>query len=130
MSQISEVSIIKLGNKIIVPIQNELNDATVKRLQESILNSIENTEAKGLIIDVSTLSLIDSFLGRVLVDTAKMANIMGADTVLVGMRKEVVLTLIQLGLIITDICTALNIEDGIGLLDKIIGGDNGRHPGP
>ncbi|MBN2010496.1 STAS domain-containing protein [candidate division KSB1 bacterium] len=120
----SDIAIIKIGNKIIVPIQNELNDIIAEKLQASILKTIESVGAKGLIIDVSTLSIIDSFMGRLLVDTAKMAQLMGCETALTGMRKEVVLTLVQLGLIISDINTSLNIEDGIELLDRIIRGRN------
>lgn len=124
----SDVAIIKIGNNIIVPIQNELHDLAAKHLQETVLIKIETTGAKGLIIDVSTLSIIDSFLGRVLVDTAKMAKLMGTATVLVGMKKEVVLTLIHLGLIIKDINTALNIEDGIDLLNRKTGGSSEFYP--
>jgi len=83
------------------------------------LKKIEETGSSGLIIDVSAVSVVDSFLGRLLGETAKMAGLIGAETVLVGMKKEVVITLIQLGMVIKDLHTALNIEDGMMLLEKL-----------
>ena len=108
-----------MGENIIVPIQVELHDRAALRLQEDILKKIEETGSSGLIIDVSAVSVVDSFLGRLLGETAKMANLIGAETVLVGMKKEVVITLIQLGMVIKDLHTALNIEDGMMLLEKL-----------
>lgn len=115
----SEVSILKMGDNIIVPVQVELHDRAALKLQEDILSKIEDISAAGLIIDVSAVTVVDSFLGRLLGDTAKMARIMGAEVVLVGMKKEVVITLIQLGMLIKDLHTALNIEDGMLLLEKL-----------
>ncbi|QTA88051.1 STAS domain-containing protein [Desulfonema magnum] len=117
-----EVTILNIGNNIIVPVQTELHDEDARQLQTDILKKIENTGAKGLLIDVSAVSIIDSFLGRLLVETSKMARLMGTETVLVGMKKEVVLTLIQLGLQMKNLHTALNIEDGLALLEKMITG--------
>jgi len=115
----SEVTILKMGENIIVPIQVELHDRAALKLQEDILKKIEETGSSGLIIDVSAVSVVDSFLGRLLGETAKMAGLIGAETVLVGMKKEVVITLIQLGMVIKDLHTALNIEDGMMLLEKL-----------
>jgi len=118
----SEVTILKMGKNIIVPIQVELHDRAALRLQEDILKKIEETESTGLIIDVSAVSVVDSFLGRLLGETAKMARLIGAETVLVGMKKEVVITLIQLGMVIKDLHTAINIEDGMVLLERLKSG--------
>jgi rsbT antagonist protein RsbS len=118
----SEVAMLKMGNNLIVPIQVELHDRAAVRLQEDILKEIENAAAKGLVIDVSAMSIVDSFLGRLLVETAKMSRLMGTETVLVGLRKEVVITLIQLGFVIKDIHTALNIEEGLELLERLKSG--------
>jgi len=115
-----QVTILKIGTNIIVPLQTELHDDDARQLQTDILRRIENTGAKGLLIDISAVSIIDSFLGRLLVETSKMAKLMGAETVLVGMKKEVVLTLIQLGLRMQGLHTALNIEDGLALLDETV----------
>lgn len=116
-----EVTILKIGKNVIVPIQTELHDHSARRLQTDVLNRIEKTGVQGLVIDVSAVSIIDSFLGRLLVETAKMAKLMGTETVLVGMKKEVVLTLIHLGLTMKDLHTALNIEDGLSLLESLTG---------
>lgn len=122
----NDISILQIEENVIVPIQVELNDLAAEKLQERILTKIEKTGAKGLIIDVSALFIVDSFLARVLVDTAKMAGLMGAETVLVGMKKEVVLTLIRLGLIIRQIKSALTIEEAIALLRKAAGNAHGK----
>lgn len=116
-----EVTILSIGSNIIVPIQVEIHDQTARKLQTDILEKIEKIGAKGLIIDVSAVTIIDSFLGRLLVETAKMAKLMGAETVLSGMKKEVVLTLISLGLTMKTLHTALNIEDGLALLECLTG---------
>jgi len=115
----AEVSILMMGENIIVPIQVELHDRAAMALQEDILLKIEETGASGLIIDVSAVSIVDSFLGRLLGDTARMARLMGTETVLVGMKKEVVITLIELGMIIKDLHTALNLEEGLKLLESL-----------
>lgn len=116
-----EVTILSIGNHVIVPVQIELHDHAARKLQMDILDRIEKIGAKGLIIDVSAVSIIDSFMGRLLVETAKMAKLMGAETVLSGMKKEVVLTLIHLGLTMKHLHTALNIEDGLSLLECLTG---------
>lgn len=115
----SEVTILKLKDNIIVPIQVELHDVSARALQEDILRKIETSRVAGLIIDVSGISVVDSFLGRLLGETSKMAALMGVETVLVGMRKEVVITLIQLGLVLSELHTALNMEDGLDRLERL-----------
>lgn len=121
-----EMTILKIGDYLIVPIQTELHDLAANSLQENILKRIEKFGARGLIIEVGSVGIIDSFLGRILVDTAKMAGLMGSETVIVGMKKEVVITLLQLGLMMQNLHTALNIEDGITLLNRLTGGNNER----
>lgn len=116
-----DVTLITIGHFIIVPIQVELDDIAAKRLQDNILQKIESSSATGLLIDVSALQIIDSFLGRVLIETYKMAQLMGAQTVLTGLRKEVVLTLLHLGLTMNQLKTALNIEDGMAKLNGLTG---------
>ena len=125
----SEVTILKMGENIIVPIQVELHDRAALKLQEDILKKIEETGSSGLIIDVSAVSVVDSFLGRLLGETAKMARLIGAETVLVGMKKEVVITLIQLGMVIKDLHTAINLEDGMALLEKLKSGKSALQQG-
>ena len=125
----AEVTILKMGENIIVPIQVELHDRAALRLQEDILKKIEETGSSGLIIDVSAVSVVDSFLGRLLGETAKMARLIGAETVLVGMKKEVIITLIQLGMVIKDLHTAINLEDGMALLEKLKSGKSALQQG-
>ncbi len=114
-----DIPILMIGKNVVVPIQTELDDIGAKKMQEQVLYRIEKTGASGLVIDVSAVSIIDSFLGRILVDTSKMAKLMGAESVIVGMKKEVVLTLIQLGLRMKTLKTALNLEDGLKVLQKL-----------
>lgn len=114
-----DIPILMIGKNVVVPIQTELDDIGAKKMQEQVLYRIEKTGASGLVIDVSAVSIIDSFLGRILVDTSKMAKLMGAESVIVGMKKEVVLTLIQLGLRMETLKTALNLEDGLKVLQKL-----------
>lgn len=118
----TEITILSIGNTVIVPIQSELSDLLVKSLQEKILQKIEKIGARGLIIDVSVVSIIDSFFARVLLETSRMAELMGARTVIVGMKKEVVITLLHLGMVIRHLNTALNLEDGLAMLNCQVGG--------
>lgn len=115
----SEITILRMGDTLIVPIQEELHDRFALKLQETVLATIEETNARGLIIDVSAVSIVDSFLGRLLGETSKMAGLMGTATVLVGLKKEVIMTLIMLGMDIADLHTALNLEDGMALLNEL-----------
>ncbi len=116
-----DVTIISIGRYIIVPIQIELDDIAAKRLQANILQKIEAIGARGLLVDVSALPIIDSFLGRVLIDTSRMACLMGAPMILTGLRKEVVMTLLHLGMGMIGLQTALCIEDGIEVLNRSTG---------
>ncbi|OGW33987.1 MAG: hypothetical protein A2X58_06825 [Nitrospirae bacterium GWC2_56_14] len=115
----NEITILHLKGTLIAPIQVELHDKAALNLQEEILRRIEQREATGLIIDISAISIVDSFMARLLADTAKSARLMGVETVLVGMRKEVVITLIQLGMSLSGVETALNMEEGMELLDQL-----------
>jgi len=114
-----EVSILKMGSNIIVPIQVELHDRAAQKVQDDILSKVEEEGSSGLIIDISAVSIVDSFLGRLLSDTSRMARLLGAETVLVGMKKEVAITLIQLGMVFRNLHTAMNIEDGLELVEKL-----------
>lgn len=114
----AEVTILKMGANIIVPIQVELHDRAAKKVQEDILKKIEETSASGLLIDLSAVTIVDSFLGRLIAETARMAGLMGAKTVLVGLKKEVVITILQLGMGTQGLDTALNMEYGLELLEK------------
>jgi rsbT antagonist protein RsbS len=93
-----------------------MDDQTVMHLQERILSELERTGARGVLIDISLLEMIDSFIGRVLSDIAAMARIMDARTVVVGMQPAVAITLVELGLELKGVDTVLNVDEGIRLL--------------
>jgi len=99
--------------------QVALHDKLALGLQDDILVKIQETNAKGLIIDVTAIDVLDSFITRILVEIAKMANIMGVKTVLVGMQPAIAITLVEFGMELTGIQTALNLEKGLELLEKI-----------
>ncbi|HVG38550.1 MAG TPA: STAS domain-containing protein, partial [Pyrinomonadaceae bacterium] len=110
------IPIIKVGRVLIVPIQVDMDDQTVLMLQESILAELERTRARGVLIDISLLEMVDSFIGRMLSDIAAMARIMDARTVVVGIQPAVAITLVELGLELRGVDTVLNVDEGIKLL--------------
>ncbi len=116
MSTYQRIPILKVGRVLIVPIQFDMDDQTVMHLQESILSELERTGARGVLIDISLLEMVDSFIGRVLSDIAAMARIMDARTVVAGMQPAVAITLVELGLELKGVDTVLNVEEGIKLL--------------
>ena len=115
------IPILKVGRVLIVPIQVDMDDQTVMHLQERILSELERTGARGVLIDISLLEMVDSFIGRVLSDIAAMARIMDARTVVVGMQPAVAITLVELGLELRGVDTVLNVDEGIKLLREEFG---------
>jgi len=112
----ARIPILKLGRVLIVPIQVDMDDQTVIHLQERILSELEVTGARGVLIDISLLEMVDSFIGRMLSDIAAMARIMDARTVVVGMQPAVAITLVELGLELKGVETVLNVDEGFKLL--------------
>ena len=112
----ARIPILKLGRVLIVPIQVDMDDQTVIQLQERILSELEATGARGVLIDISLLEMVDSFIGRMLSDIAAMARIMDARTVVVGMQPAVAITLVELGLELKGVETVLNVDEGFKLL--------------
>jgi rsbT antagonist protein RsbS len=112
-----EIPILKIKDFLIVSFQTELSDDEINSLREEILDRIKATNARGLIIDITALKIIDSFMARSLSSIATTATLVGARTVVVGMQPAVALTLVELGLRIEwNVQTALNLERGINLL--------------
>ncbi len=107
------IPVLKIGDLLLVSIQNELNDRIATALQESILLHIQRTHATALLIDISSLELVDSYIGRVLTDTARMARLMNTDVSLVGMRPAVAITMTEMGLGLPDIDTSASLEQGL-----------------
>ncbi len=110
------IPILKLGNILLVTIQVELHDELAMTLQDDLTNKLSKTRARGVLLDISALEIVDSFIGRSLAHIAGIARVMDATTVLVGMRPAVAITLVELGMTLTGIRTALNVEKGMELL--------------
>lgn len=121
------IPILKIEENLIVSIQQELHDHNAVELQQDILDELAKTESRGLLIDVTAVDVVDSFLGRMISDTATMASLMGARTVLVGLRPAVAITLVELGLELEGVHAALNMEKGLSLL-KRLAVEEGRIP--
>lgn len=117
------IPILKVGRVLVVPVQVDMDDQTVLGLQERILAELERTGARGVLIDISLLEMVDSFIGRMLSDIAAMARIMDARTVVVGIQPAVAITLVELGLELRGVDTVLNVDEGIKLLRDEFGAD-------
>jgi rsbT antagonist protein RsbS len=107
------IPILKIGPTLLATIQIELHDTVVDSFQNDLLEEIEKTASNGLIIDVSALETVDSYVARMLANTAKMAKLMGAETVIVGIRPAVAATLVRMGYLMEGINTALSLEEGL-----------------
>jgi rsbT antagonist protein RsbS len=114
------IPILKLGEVLIISIQIDLSDKMALNLQDDILHRLEKTNANGILIDISALEVVDSFMGRVLSEIALAAKLMNAETVIVGMRPAVAITLVELGLELQGLHTALNMEKGLQLLSTVV----------
>jgi rsbT antagonist protein RsbS len=110
------VPILKIGTVLLVSIQVDLQDQTVLALQEDLAERIVKTGARGVIIDITAVDIVDSFIGRMFATIASMARLMDAETVVVGMRPAVAITLVELGLSLGGVRTALDLEKGMRLL--------------
>lgn len=120
MPEPADAPIVLLRGCLVVTVQEELHDQAAERLQARILERLQQVRAPGLIIDVTALPVVDSFLGRLLRDTAIMARLMGAETVLVGLQPAVAITLCELGLDLPGIHTDLDLERGLEWLERRI----------
>ncbi|EFF89477.1 MULTISPECIES: STAS domain-containing protein [Streptomyces] len=116
------VPVLKIGEILLVSIQVDLEDQMVMDLQDDLSNRIVATGAKGVIIDISALEIVDSFVGRMLATNAAISRVLGAETIVVGMRPAVAMTLVELGLSLQGVRTALNLERGLKLLRRISAG--------
>lgn len=112
------IPIIKMGQALIVAIQIDMNDRVATSLSDELTQMIVDTGAKGVLIDISTLDLVDSFIARMLDTIAATSRILDAQTVVVGMRPSVAITLVELGLPLSGIKTALNVERGMSYLSR------------
>lgn len=119
------IPILKMGDFLLVTIQVDLYDQLAENLETDLINSVNKFGSRGVLIDISAVSIIDSFMGRILGNIAVMSKIMDAQTVVVGMQPAVAITLVELGLPLNGVYSALNVERGMELLrTKILIEDN------
>ena len=113
--------ILKLGDCLLVTVQVDMHDQLALALQDDLTQRIVATKARGVLIDISALDMVDSFIGRTLGNIASMARILDAQTVVVGMQPAVAITLVELGLSLPGIRTALDVDSGVALLREMLG---------
>ena len=112
------IPILKMGHFLLVTIQVDLYDRLALTLESDLITMVSKTGARGVLIDISAVSIVDSFMGRILGNIASMSRIMDAETVVVGMQPAVAITLVELGLTLQGVYTALDVEKGMELLQK------------
>ena len=123
------IPILKLGRALLVTVQVDMHDRLAMALEEDLSARIVATGARGVLIDISGLDVVDSFMGRMLDNIAAVSRLLDADTVVVGMRPAVAITLVELGLSLTGVRTALDVERGMALIGRRLdGGAGGENP--
>jgi rsbT antagonist protein RsbS len=113
---VERIPILRMGELLLVTIQVDMHDRLATVLSDDLANRISATRARGVLIDISALDVVDSFIARMFGDIAQMARVMDAETALVGMRPSVAITLAEMGVSLTGVRTALNVEKGMALL--------------
>ena len=124
-----KIPILRMGQFLLVTIQVDMHDRLAMALQDDLTNMISQTEARGVLIDISSLEIVDSFIGRMLANIAAMSRVLDADTVVVGMQPAVAITLVELGLSLTGVRTALNVDAGVDLLRASVEANGAAHDG-
>ena len=112
------VPILKQGDVLIASIQSALTDADLVMLRDALVEKVSNYRTRGVIVDVTALDVVDSFASRTLRDLAHMIRLRGAETVIVGIQPDVAFAMVQLGLTLEDIATALDLEEGLAFLSR------------
>ena len=120
-----KIPILVMGEYLLVTIQVDMHDRLAMTLQDDLTAKIAQTGAKGVLLDISSLEIVDSFIGRMLANIASMSRILDAETVVVGMQPAVAITLVELGLSLRGVRTALNVNRGMALLREMVGARNG-----
>jgi len=117
---VEQIPILKIQDCLLVSIQIDMHDRVAMALQEDLTNKIVSTKARGVMIDISALEIVDSFIGRTLNNIAAMSRVLDAVTVVVGMQPAVAITLVELGLELGGVRTALNVDKGLALIRRLI----------
>ena len=118
-----KIPILRMGEFLLVTIQIDMHDQLALKLQDDLSNAIQKNASRGVLIDISSLEMVDSFIGRMVADISGIGKILGAETILVGMQPAVAITLVELGLSLPGVATALNVERGMALLRRKIDAD-------
>ena len=124
-----EIPILQIADCLLVSIQVDMHDRLALALQDDLTNRIVESRARGVMIDISALEIVDSFIGRMLNNIAGMSRVLDAVTVVVGMRPAVAITLVELGLTLTGVRTALNVDKGLAMIRRLIDGEEGAGAG-
>jgi rsbT antagonist protein RsbS len=124
---LEKIPILKMDQFLLVTIQVDMHDRLAMALQDDLTKAISETEARGVLIDISSLEIVDSFIGRMLANIAGMSRVLDAETVVVGMQPAVAITLVELGLSLSGVRTALNVDAGMALLRKSVSGNGERN---
>jgi rsbT antagonist protein RsbS len=126
---LEKIPILRMGNFLLVTIQVDMHDRLAMALQDDLTQMISATEAHGVLIDISSLEIVDSFIGRMLGNIAAMSRVLDAHTVVVGMQPAVAITLVELGLSLPGVRTALNVDAGMELLKSSVNGSRESNDG-
>jgi rsbT antagonist protein RsbS len=119
---LEKIPILRMGEFLLVTIQVDMHDRLAMALQEDLTSRISETAARGVLIDISSLEIVDSFIGRMLGNIAAMSRVLDAQTVVVGMQPAVAITLVELGMSLPGVRTALNVDAGMELLKQSLNG--------
>ena len=119
------IPILKMGDYLLVTIQVDMHDQLALQLQEDLTERISADSATGVLIDISSLDVVDSFIGRMIANISAMARVLDAQTVVTGMRPAVAITLVELGMVLEGVHTALNVERGMALLRQKVAARGG-----
>lgn len=120
----NRIPILRVADTLLISIQVELTDQTISLLQSDVLGELQRRPARGVLIDISALEIVDSYMGRMLADTARQVSIMDARAVVTGIQPAVAVALIEMGISLDEVETALDVDSGIRLLDE-----SGQRPG-
>ncbi len=128
MADVDRIPILKMGEFLLVSIQVDMHDRLAMTLQDDLTASVVKNRARGVLIDISSLEIVDSFIGRMLGNIAAMSRVLDAETVVVGMRPAVAITLVELGMSLSGVSTALTVERAMDVLRRSVGAPS--RPGP